>query len=480
MDLPFNRLSHEGQPMNHRPVLVLLNPPAPGIIIRDNYCSKVSQASYINHPIDLVIQSGYLQNDFDLTVVDAIVEPMNPDQCLEKLTALNPYGIYALAGNASWESDIGFFQQLRACLPQIRLAVSGDIFLEDPAAYLERCPELDAVVMDFTTPALHRFFSGERENLPDLVYRHEDRIQDDRRPRNRSGSFSVPVPAHQLFEGTNYRYPFVRNRRFRTVMTEYGCPFRCAFCVMGTLGHKRRPIDNVMEELQTIRRMGIRDIFFIDQSFGSDPERNRVLCARIENELPGLRWVCFSRVDLVNEEILKRMKSAGCHTIIFGVETASESMLAEYRKGYTLDQVRALFTITRRLRIRTVATFLLGLPGETWESALETITFARTLNCDFASINIAVPRMGTDLRKQAIETGIIDPNLVQFDQSGTDIVMETATLSRQQLAALKKRAVRDIYLRPTYVIRRLLAIRSWDEFIIQVREGLCLFRKFLA
>jgi len=99
----------------------------------------------------------------------------------------------------------------------------------------------------------------------------------------------------------------------------------------------------VIDELRYIRSLGIRDVFFVDQSFGSNPERNFELCQAIRTELPGLRWICFSRVDLMDGKTLDNMKKAGCHTIILGVETANEQMLVQYRKGYTLDQIRAVF-----------------------------------------------------------------------------------------------------------------------------------------
>ena len=418
------------------------------------------------------MQSGRLSEiDYSIHLIDAVVDRLTEEDCIRRIAALEPDIVYALTGNASWDSDLSFFRKLRTVLPQIRLAVGGDVFLEDPIRMMSQFDVFDALVMDFTTGGLTDYLSG-RKPCRGMIYRDRGRIVDDRSPKPSGESFEIPVPLHAIFTSKDYRYPFILKRPFATVMTEFGCPFHCAFCVMGALGWRRRPVDNVMKELQAIRAMGIRDIFFIDQSFASDRSRATEFCEALVHALPDMRWLGFTRVDLLDEELILKMKQSGCHTLILGVETASPELLDRYRKGYSLDQVRTIFSLLSRLRIRTVATFLLGLPGETWDSAIRTIEFARDLECDFASINIAAPRMGKDPRRWSIEAGLVAENELRFDQSGSRIVMNSTVLSAEDLARLKRLAIRRIYLRPRYLLKRLFALRSIDEFRIQSREAI--------
>ncbi|MCD4652656.1 radical SAM protein [bacterium] len=461
------------------PTVILLNPPAKEIAIRDNYCSKISQAAYINHPIDLLFQSGFLYKNFNLVVIDAVVEKKSIEFCIEEILNSQAKYVFSLAGNATWPEDVAFFQALKKNMPEIKLAVSGDIFLENPVKILETITSIDAIFLDYTGNGLLKYFSKISGPYDNLVFRDESgQIHDHRIPRTINGEMRIPLPVHEPFFKLDYRYPFVRNRHFATVMTEFGCPFHCAFCVMGTLGCKRRPIQDVLEEIKLIKGYGIRDIFFLDQSFGSDRNRNLTLCHEITQKFPRLRWVCFSRVDLVDEEILTAMKKAGCHTIIFGVETASSKLLKQYRKGYDLNQVKQIFRQARRTGIRTVATFLLGLPGETRESALKTIEFAQRLPCSYASLNVAVPRMGTDLRQWALEKGFVNPETTHFDQSGSNVIMATDALTSDELAELKRIAVRKLYLNPGKIIRIISSLRSWDEIHIHFVEGYHLLRRF--
>lgn len=465
--------------MNNRPIALLLNPPSKDIAIRDNFCSKISQASYINHPIDLLFQSGFLSQSFRVVLIDAVVEKLSVENCLKKIVDYKPQLIYSLAGNATWPKDIAFFDSIRRKLPQVKLICSGDIFLEKPLEILQENSSIDAILDDFTTDGLARYALGEKGHYPGLVFKDADGFHDNREERKRSGIFDPPVPRHELFLPLPYRYPFIKNRRFATVMTEFGCPFKCSFCVMGTLGCKRRPLESVFDELQLLKTMKIRDVFFLDQSFGSDPDRNESMCKMFIEHFSDLRWLCFSRVDIVNENRLKLMKQAGCHTIIFGVETADENLLKRYRKGYTRQDVQTILALTDTIGIRTVATFLLGLPGETWESALETIEFARSLPCTYASLNVAVPRMGTEMRHLALEKGYIDSSLQHFDQSGSQVVMQTESLSRSELKRLKQLAVRKLYLNPTKLLRMIRSIQTYDELIIHLQEGYQLIKRYL-
>lgn len=465
--------------MNHKPTVILLNPPADAIAIRDNFCSKISQAAYINHPIDLVMQSGFLKDRFHLILIDAVIENLSVSQCLSRIVATRAQYVFSLAGNATWMEDLQFFNTLKNNIPDLTLVVTGDIFLESPADILAANKPLDAIVLDYTNSDLLNYFSGKTDGFSQLVFKNESGdIIDQRSPRESNGTAHVPCPEHSLFQKHNYRYPFVRSQRFATVMTEFGCPFHCSFCVMGTLGCRRRPLPDIMEELDQLNKLGVHDIFFLDQSFGSCQTRNMEMCRLIGERFPSLRWVCFSRVDLVTQEILEAMKVAGCHTIIFGVETASPQLLRKYRKGYSLEQVTRVFEMTAKLGIRTVATFLLGLPGETWDSAMTTIEFAKKLPCNYASLNVAVPRMGTDFRQWAVDQGLVDPDKKQFDQSGSEVMMHTDELTADQLRQLKRIAIKKLYLNPIRVFRMIRSLKSFDEVLIHCREALHLIAGF--
>jgi anaerobic magnesium-protoporphyrin IX monomethyl ester cyclase len=450
--------------------VLLLNPPGARPFVRDYYCSKVSKSNYLFQPIDLVMLSGILSERHELSVCDAIAERLSVDSTLAMIRTLAPDAIISLAGSVSLDDDLAFLEQTARLTGT--LLVSGDAFLDEPQAWLERCPFISGILFDFTSADVLAFLDGNTAAAPSIVTTENTHVY--KRPRGQE--FSIPVPLHEKFTSPDYRFPFVRQRQFATLLTDFGCPYHCSFCVMASLGYRYRPVDNVMEELRHLRKLGRRELFFIDQSFGVRKERAIELCTRMADEKLAFGWVCYSRVDLVDRELLDHMKRAGCHTIIFGVESASSMILERYQKGYTKEDILSTFRLCRENGIRTVATFIIGLPEETRQSALETIEFLKIIDCDFASFNIAVPRAATGLRRNAIKEGLTSADVTMMDQSGTSIAMASHHLSSGEINDLKRLALRTFYLRPQYLFQRLTGIRSWYELSEQVREGFHLLR----
>ena len=460
--------------------VLLLNPPSPEMVIRDYYCSKTTKSNYIFQPIDLVMQSGRLAEHFQIRVLDAVVDQLDEAACREQILAWRPDAILFLSGAVSWASDLPFLQGVKQALGGAPILIgSGDIFQEDGRQWLEEHPFLDAAIRDFANEDAVHFLRGHHDRLENIVYRRDGEIRDVSRPPVKHASYDLPLPRHELFLNPRYHFSFVRQKPFATVLTDYGCPFPCTFCVMSTLGFKLRSVERVLEELRYLKSLGVKEIFFIDQTWGVNRKRNLELCRRMVEERIDLGWVTFCRADIVDEEALQAWKAAGCHTLIFGVESATAELLEKYRKGYKPKQVADGLARARQAGIRTVGTFILGLPEETRETLEATIDLACRLPLDFASFNVAVPRHGTALRSQARDQGLIQ-DLRTMDQAGSRVAMPSHHLDRDTVLRLKQKAIRRFYLRPSYLWRRLTAVRSWYELKAQVREGLALLRRNVA
>jgi anaerobic magnesium-protoporphyrin IX monomethyl ester cyclase len=455
--------------------VLLLVPPSDGIVIRDYYCSKHSQARYLHPPIDLVVQGGHLRaQGFTVELLDATVDRLAPATALARAQAARPDAVFALAGAVSWPGDHAFLRDV-AARTRAPVYASGDLFMENPAEMLGRHAFLAGVLTDFTSDELARHLAGAALPERAALVLPGDAAGPLRRTR---GSRAIPLPAHDLFTGHDYRYPFARRYPMAGVYASYGCPYTCSFCITGELGTSMRPAENVIEELRALADLGVRELFFQDQCFGCAPRAawERLLDAMIEEDL-GLGWWTFTRVDVIDRDLVRRMKAAGCHTLILGVESASEEILKNHRKGYGTERIREAFALCEEEDVRTAATFILGLPEETAESIARTVDFACSLPADYASFNVAVPRAGTRLRDQVVAEGRLDRDLVVMDQSGFEPTLPTRGLTVRELAAWRRRAVARFYLRPSYLWRRLRHLRSRAELAAQAREAWFLLRQ---
>ncbi len=469
---------------SQKPKLLLLNPPGRRVYLRDYFCSKVSQADYINHPIDLLCLSGLLHETFELSVVDAIVEKLAPDTCIAKVRERRPEVVIGLIGAASLAEDVPFYRNL-VSETGTRLILIGDALLEQRARRLQSMPFVEAFLHDFSTDDVRTYLErGAQQTLRNMTVRKNGAVWAAPIKRPKHETWPLALPRHELFLNKPYRYPFVRSTRFATVLTEYGCPYRCTFCIMSTLGWKIRPVENVLAELARLKALGVRELFFLDQTFGLDKSRALRLLAHMPAGEDGFGWVCFSRADVLDAELLRAMKRGGCHTVILGLESGNDEILNSIRKEMDKAQIQRGFALCREWGIRTVATVILGLPEETQGTFTETLEFLKQVDPDFASFNVAVPRVGTPFRRTALRLGLAPPELETMDQSGTPVCLPSLTLTREDIRALKRRAIREFYLNPGYLRKRLARLglprkEGWAELRIQLRQGVSLLRNYL-
>jgi anaerobic magnesium-protoporphyrin IX monomethyl ester cyclase len=452
--------------------ILLLNPPGIRPYLRDYYCSKVAKADYLYEPTDLLLLSGRLAEQHEVQVLDCIALGMQAQEALQRIQATRPDVIVFLAGAVSWHEDrvfLGAVKRLNGAL----LIGSGDLFLENGVQIMKDNDFLDVILLDFTTPDILACLRQRAKNQhQNMIYRHNGTIVEGPLKRARNSTFEIPAPRHDLFPHHRYHYPTVKHPPFATVLTDYGCPYHCRFCVMGKLGHKVRPVNNVLEELEVLAHMDFREIYFNDQTFGALRERTLALCEGMNERQLRFGWQAWSRVDVMDEQLLRQMQAAGCHTLLFGVETANDNTLQAQKKGYSLKQVRDTFSLCRRLRISTMATFIIGLPDETETDIRNTIRFALELDPDYASFNVLVPRAATDTRREALEKGWIEEGHVSLDQSGTLPVMGNEHLSANDVWRLKNEAIRSFYARPRYWWRRVKSIKTPNELIRNLSNGL--------
>lgn len=464
--------------MSRRHKILLLNPPGDQRYIRDYYCSHVSKARYIWHPYDLLVQSGILSPNHDVMALDANIDNFTFEAAGRKLEAMDFDTVLMLTGQVSWKNDFDFASQY---LTDKTVIASGDVTIANGPDLFDRYPFLEATLQDFTQSAIHTYLERKdadgggllksTESIPGLRYKTDSGELIDGPIYPAYGKFRHPSPRYELFPWKRYRVPHARKIPFASMMTDFGCPYHCSFCITGNFGYRMRDIDNVAEELDYLHGLGIEDIWFKDVVFGVNKRHYFELLDLLTNGKHRFRWATLSRVDVVTDEILEKMAAAGCHTIQFGVESSDEKILESIEKGIKPERVKEVFSLCRKLGIRTLAHFILGLPGETMSSAKKTIDFALDIDPDFASFNVASPRLGTALREEAIEKGYISGELTELDNSVSFPTMELGTLSKDEVWNLRTEAIRRFYLRPGYLWRRLAGVRSMSELGNSAYEG---------
>lgn len=459
---------------SREPNILLLNPPAPQPVLRDNYCGFAAKASYLWPPIDLLVQSGWLGRHGKVTVIDAIAEGLSEQRCAGRVLGRRPDLVVMLSSGATFEDDALFVKHLSQKLPHTRFVASlGPMVCTGPQ-YLELYPWMHGVLSDYSSPAVAQALAGEAHEAA-LYTRHE--LDSGIRPRPvKARKLTYPIPQHCLFPLERYSIPLGWQGTFSTVLTSFGCAHRCSFCSGGATRYRRRPTEDVIEELEYLRALDVSNLFFIDYTLTTHKKGLLRLCREMVRRDLNFRWTSFGRVDHIDREVLRAMKRAGCDLLQLGVESGDDRILRRYNKEFTVAQVRRAFRLCHEEGVRTLAFFIIGLPGETAETVESTIQLALDLEPDLASFAMPTPDPGTSLRDEAVQRGMMAEEPMQV-LSTVGPTVGTEELTADEIRTLRSQAVRRFYLRPSFLLRQIRQLRSWTDVKEKAQNALSLLSR---
>jgi radical SAM superfamily enzyme YgiQ (UPF0313 family) len=454
--------------------ILLLNPPFDGLYIRDMWCSHLSKGAYFRQPVDLLMLSGRLHADgYEVAVVDAIAEGLSPEKAQRRVQQFAPDALIFLTGVDSFAGDVAFVAEAKRRGVKLAIII-GDVVRDDGEKLLEEHPVLDACLTDYVTHGVHAFLQGDLERAVNLIVRTPAGPRKVPAPPQ-ARFFTLPAPRYDLFPLRRYRMPYDRYNPYAAVLTSDWCPYKCTFCPLARSPYRARDVEDLLENLEVVRRLRIRQVHFPDYTFGVNRKQAVGIVEGMIARKFGFTWSCLSRVDVIDHGLMKLMKRAGCDLIEFGIESGNQAMLDRYLKETTIEQIRRAFASANRLGISTIGTFVLGLPGETRETMQETLDLVLEIEPTFCSFNVASPRPAANLRQELIAQGVYNPEeTVVLDSSRSVPVFSTETLSADDVYRFRQRAIRRFYLRPSYILRRLSRLASVEELTNHIRNGLSL------
>lgn len=442
--------------------IILLNPPLPpGLpgVIRDFYCSFSTKADYYWPPQDLVAFSGILREGYDLEIIDAVARGLSRERCLEIIRKIPAAAVLFSTGSVSLSSDIDLAYAIKE-QKKVKLIASSSLFHFRGESFQQKYPFLDAVVGDMAdTSPLEGVLGGEYIRGP------------------KEGEFSLGRPQYEHFIGRGRAFPFFGGDRFAVVVSSSGCRFCCSFCVAGMYKIRYRKLSEVIDDLEVLKLMGVRKVFFPAPLFTADNSRLRRFCDEARGL--GMEWVCNAHAATIQDgDLLADMRSAGCRALLIGVESGDDAILRRYRKGVDTAQIRKAFELARKNDIETLAYFIIGLPGDDAVSIQKTIDLSLEIGCDYASFGCATPDEGTALRAEAVANGwcASDDIVAEYDSSRAP-ALATGTLSREETLRWLNKAYADFYFRPRYIAKKIAGLRSWGELEILWRSGWALIKR---
>jgi radical SAM superfamily enzyme YgiQ (UPF0313 family) len=251
----------------------------------------------------------------------------------------------------------------------------------------------------------------------------------------------LPYPAWHLFPMDMYdrrmEYLSKTAEPVDVINAIRGCNFNCAYCDNTTLyGRKCRffsPKRLVDEAELMVKNLGSKGFYFIGDNFTINKNHTLELCRLLKERNLNVEWACDTRVDLITPELLREMRSVGCRTIFFGIQSGEPRILKKLNINFTVEQVATGFKMCRKAGIQVAASFMLGIPGETKEDMETTYRFAKKLNPDFCTFYVFIGIPYSALYAEVLEKHLYDR------KDGFLVFVKTDQFDYETVTAIQKR-----------------------------------------
>ena len=374
----------------------------------------------------------------EVRVLDYIVSRYSPEKLRRELEDFQPDLVGSTSVTMNFPAAAEIVQTAKAIRPTAVTAMGGPHVTFDAENTLRSYPGIDLLVLGEGERTVAEFLPlthdrGAWSQVMGLAFLEDGRfVRTDERELIQDLE-TLPLPARHLLPVSRYQalgFPV-------SIITSRGCPYQCIFCQgRRMVGHRvryRNPM-SVVDEIEEVLSFGFGRINVADDLFLSNKVRARAICEEILRR--GLRfdWSAFVRVNIMDADVMRLMREAGCDSVSFGIETGSPEMLKRIRKRITLDQGRRAVEICRDVGITPHASFMVGLPGETPETLRQTQEYADSLEIIYG-YHFLAPLPGTTVRE---EIDRYDLEILTHDWSLYDAnrpVVQTSHVSAEQIQA---------------------------------------------
>ena len=460
--------------------IFVLNPPVVQDFCRSARWAARSRGRVQRHPDWLLTAVAVLEEaGFRVDFLDGPALNLERQEVLSALKQSRPDLLVLHTTTPSIDSDLIYASLTKELLPDCQTVAVGPHVTAEPEDTLKRANgTLDAVVRgeyDYTLRELVQLATSGWEfsklsEIAGLSYLDQKDKIVHASPRPYLDVNELPFPAwHHIdpkwYRDAGKRFPFI------TLLSGRGCFGRCTFCrdvpLMAGKKLRMRDPELVVDEIEYDFSLFpyLREVMFETDTFTASPKHVEGVCREILKRNLKITWSCNCRTD-VDLKLLPLMKRAGCRMLMVGFEFGTQDALDAVKKGTTLEQSVRLAKEAQRLGFTVHGCFMFGAPGESMESALKTIEFAKSLPMDTVQFSGICAYPGTEIYQQASKNGTLVPNTWRewVDENWEQVtVLNYPGLSKEEIDQLIDKGLKEFYLRPQQILRMAKAIQTLDD-----------------
>lgn len=450
---------------------LIINPPT-GKYIRETRCQapvKGIVATVLRTPLDLAYIAGAATLHGGVCkIVDYPAGELGWEDFKRELIAFYPDYLVVNTTTFTLEADLEACRLAKETNPKMMTLVKGAIFYSNGKEILEKYDEIDAAIVNDDEMGFGEIAAGiPWPQITGVIYRQGDIVikNTTRKPVDLD---QLPKPRRDLIQHEYYRRPDTGEKQ-TVVLVSRGCDAHCIYCIAPMVGGKKvryRSSDAVVEEIkECIQKDKIQNYYFLADTFTRDQDWVIEFCKKLIDENIKISWLCNSRADCLNDEVLFWMKEAGCWGLSMGIESGSQDMLNKIKKSITIQEIKQAVLLCKKYRIINLLHFMIGFPWENEQTVEETIRLAKELKGELTEFNIVTPLPGTGMYKIVKDLKLSLPHAKLYGVDYGKPILKTLYLDSNELEALRQRAIRQVYINLGFGIRSLKNIKTMGQFL---------------
>ena len=451
--------------------ILLIYPPSP-VLNREDRCQQPTKELLVIPPLpptDLMYLAAIAEQcGFEAKIQDYSLG----GDFLKDVKEFAPDYIVANVATPTFRTDMEALANAKNILPSVKIIVKGATFLTYNTNVIYENPFIDYVIIGEPELTLKEILEGvPNQDILGICFSENNQgIKNELRPFNEDLD-NLPFPARRPDNG----------KVQGVIKVSRGCPYHCFFCLATPVSGAKvrmRSAENIIAEIkECVEKYNIKNFLFWSDIFNINRDWTIDLCKKIIESGLKITWSANTRANTMDDEMASYMYKSGCRLVSIGVESGSQEVLDNIGKKITLDEIRNTVKVLKKNKIKIYNYFVIGLPWETEKTVEETIKFAIELDSNFISFYTAAPLPGTRFFAYAMMNKLVTENL-DFNNAYYVPTVRSHELSKERIFELHKQAVKRFYLRPKFILKTLLGLRSFTELKNYFIAGLgLLFKK---
>ena len=478
--------------------IYLLNPPfIPKFVRPTRWQGASARSGGLDYPKWLAYATGVLEERFsEVRLVDAVARKLDRETVIQIAKEFKPDLIVIDSNFSSLSNDINVAALLKEHTEASTVLV-GPPTSQFPEQILQN-DGVDVVAKfeyDFTIYDIAEAIEEDHEfkGIKGISYKENGKIihNPNREFTTSEDLDRMPFVSEVYKKHLNIRDYFLSQSLYPEVQifAGRGCPHKCTFCswpvtLMGRK-YRARSAENIANEFEYVQEElpEVKEIFIEDDTFTINKKLVREFCEEIKRRKIDITWSCNARADM-DYETMKNMKKAGCRLLIVGYESGSDEILRNIKKGITTEQMRIFTKDAKKAGLMIHGDFIIGLSGETKETAEKTFKFVKELKPNILQVAIASPIPGTEFYEWARENGVLLVNDMEksIDKGGYQkCIVSYPDFTKEDIENHVDRALREYYLSPSYIptaMKNVLRKNGLHELKLMLRAATS-FHKYL-